>query len=84
MRPDQIKINRFKLPSRSQRHQSALGQRIAHQKSFHQRDTKSLFGRADHRRERGMEAFDQVVDALELRGLLRRRPGSLSGGGMYG
>lgn len=39
-----------------------------------------LFGRADHRRERGTEAFDQVVDALELRGLLRRRPGSLSGG----
>lgn len=39
-----------------------------------------LFGRADHRRERGMEEFDQVVDALGLRGLLRRKPASLSGG----
>ncbi len=39
-----------------------------------------LFGRADHRCERGMEEFDQVVDALGLRGLLRRKPASLSGG----
>ena len=38
-----------------------------------------LFGRRDHKGE-GREDFNHVVDALDLGGLLRRRPSSLSGG----
>ena len=37
-----------------------------------------LFGRSGH--GRGIEEFDQIVDVLDLRGLLRRRPAGLSGG----
>ena len=39
-----------------------------------------LFGRDDHKSGEGSEDFNHVVDALDLGGLLCRRPASLSGG----
>lgn len=42
--------------------------------------TNLLFGRDDRRSIEAAAEFDQVVDALDLGGLLRRRPASLSGG----